>query len=144
MSAWVFWLLVAGSALIVELFTLTLVFGLLSAAALLTAAVAALGAPLAGQLGVLAVSTGVGSLLLRPVARLHRRQAPELRSGVAALEGRTAVVTEAVSRSGGRVRLGGESWAARSMFDDEVLPVGAEVLVDRVDGATVFVFSKEL
>lgn len=144
MSAWVVWLLVAGAALVVEMFTLTLVFGLVSVAAVLTAGVAALGAPVAGQIGVLAASTAIGTLLLRPIARLHRRQAPELRSGVAALEGRTAVVTEAVTRSGGRVRLGGESWAAKSMFDDEVLPVGTEVLVDRVDGATVFVFSKEL
>jgi membrane protein implicated in regulation of membrane protease activity len=143
MTGWVIWLVLAAAALIVELFTLTLVFGLIAGALVLTGLVAALGAPLSVQLLVLAVSAAVGSLLLRPLARRHRHQPAALRSGVAALEGRTAVVTQEINHSGGRVRLGGESWAARSLFDENI-PVGADVVVSRVDGATVLVFSKEL
>jgi len=56
-----------------------------------------------------------------------------------ALVGRQAVVLEEVSSEGGRVKLGGEVWSARSYDDDEVIPVGARVDVFQIKGATALV-----
>jgi membrane protein implicated in regulation of membrane protease activity len=140
---WVLWLVVAGGLLIAELFTLTFVLGLLSAAAVVAALAAVLDAPLALQIGVFGVASAFGFVLVRPLERMHR-QRPALTTGTAALTGRRAVVTEAVTDHAGRVKLGGESWAARPLTPGTTLEVGASVLVSKVDGATVVVYSEEM
>jgi membrane protein implicated in regulation of membrane protease activity len=140
---WVVWLVAAGVLLLAEVFTLTFVLGLLSAAALVTAAAAALGAPVAAEIGVFAVASGALLVVVKPFERRHR-QAPALATGAAALPGRTGVVTEAVSEHSGRVKLGGESWAARPMVTGASLSVGTSVTVAKVDGAHLVVYSEEL
>jgi membrane protein implicated in regulation of membrane protease activity len=61
------------------------------------------------------------------------------RTGTDALVGRRAVVTRRVDSVGGRVRIGGEEWSARSYLDSEVYPEGATVDVVRIEGATALV-----
>lgn len=137
------WLVVTGVLLVAELFTLTFVVGLFGVAAALTAVSALVGVPLAGQLGVFAAGSAVLWGLVRPLERMHRQQ-PALATGTAALTGRQAVVTEPVTAHGGRVTLGGESWAARTLSGGAALPVGSHVSVAHVDGATLVVFPEEL
>lgn len=143
MADWAVWLVASGVLLLAELFTLTFVLGLVSAAALVTALAAVVGAPIALQVGVFAVSTGALFGVVRPFERRHR-QAPAITTGAAALAGRTAVVTEAVDDHGGRVKLGGESWAARPLAYGSNMPIGSTVCVASVDGATVVVYPEEL
>lgn len=137
------WLVIAGGLLVAELFTLTFVLGLLSAAAVVAAVTAVLDVPVAGQLAVFAGASALGYVLVRPFERLHQRS-PALTTGSAALEGKRAVVTEEVSAHTGRVVLGGESWAARPLTPGTTLSVGASVIVSTVDGATVVVYPEEL
>ena len=59
--------------------------------------------------------------VVKPFERRHR-QTPALVTGSAALAGRTGVVTEAVGEHGGRVKLGGESWAARPLAYGTTMP----------------------
>lgn len=143
MGDWVVWLVAAGVLLLAELFTLTFVLGLLSGAALATAIAAALGLPLAAQIGVFAVTSGALFVVVKPLERRHHA-APGLPTGTAALMGRTGVVTEAVGEHAGRVKLGGESWAARPLVPGATVPVGTTVAVAKVDGATVVVYPEEL
>lgn len=143
MADWVIWLVLAGVLLLAELLTLTFVLGLLSAAAAVTAAAAALDAPIAAQVAAFGVTSGVLFVLVRPFERRHQ-QTPAITTGTAALTGRTAVVTEAISDHSGRVKLGGESWAARPLTTGTTVPAGASVVVSNVDGATLIVFSEEL
>jgi membrane protein implicated in regulation of membrane protease activity len=139
----VVWLVVAGGLLVAELFTLTFVLGLLSAAALLAAGVAALDAPIAAQVAVFAAGSAIGYVLVRPFERMHQRQ-PGITTGTAALTGKRGVVIEAVTAHTGRITLGGESWAARPETTGLAIPIGASVVVSAVDGATVVVFPEEL
>jgi membrane protein implicated in regulation of membrane protease activity len=143
MADWVVWLVIAGVLMLVELFTLTLVLGLVSTAAALTAIAAVLDVPLAGQLGIFAGANGLLFLLVRPFERMHQRQ-PALSTGTAALTGRTATVVEQVTQHGGRVKLGGETWAARLLNPGDPLAVGTHALVESVDGATLVVFPEEI
>ncbi len=143
MADWVVWLALAGGLLLAELLSLTFVLGLLSAAAALTAIAAVLDIPLAGQLGVFAVSSGVLFLLVRPFERMHQRN-PALTTGAAALTGRSATVIESVSQHAGRVKVGGETWAARLLNPGDPLPPGTHALVESVDGATLVVFPEEI
>lgn len=143
MADWVIWLVVAGVLLVAELLTLTLVLGLLSAAAVAAAGTALLDLPVAGQLVVFSVVSVLGVVLLRPFERLHRQQ-PAISTGTAALTGRTGVVTEAIGDHTGRVKLGGESWAARALLQGSTVEVGTTVVVSKVDGATLVVYPEEL
>ena len=143
MADWVVWLVVSGSLLVAEIFTLTFVLGLFGVAAGLAALAALIGVPLVGQLAVFTAGAGGLWALVRPLERMHRRQ-PALATGTAALTGRPAVVTEEVTAHGGRVALGGESWAARTLTAGAALPVGSHVSVAHVDGATLVVFPEEL
>jgi membrane protein implicated in regulation of membrane protease activity len=81
--------------------------------------------------------------LVRPVARRHLTSHPQLRTGVAALIGREAVVLSAVGREPGRVRIGGEEWSARSYDPDLLIPAGTTVDVFAIEGATALVHPRE-
>ena len=137
------WLVLAGGLVIAELLTLTFVLGLGSAAALLTVVAALLGVPVAGQVAVFGVANAALFLLVRPFERRHRA-APALVTGTAALVGRQGLVTAEVTAESGRVKLGGESWAARSWAPGLTLRVGTHVSVQNVDGATLVVYPEEL
>lgn len=87
---------------------------------------------------------GAGSFaslgLLRPVARRHLKMPHAIRTGTAALEGAKAVVLQRVDGRGGRVKIGGEEWSARSFASDEAFDVGTEVEVAQIEGATALVY----
>ena len=143
MADWVIWLVLAGGLLVAELVSLTFVLGLLSAAAAATAVAAVLGVPLAGQIGVMAGTSAVLFVLVRPFERRHQ-QAPAITTGTAALTGKQAVVLTELTDRSGRVKVGGESWSARLQSPGPALAPGTNVVVADVDGATLIVFPEEL
>ena len=63
-----------------------------------------------------------------------------IRTGTAALEGGKAIVLQRVDGRGGRVKIGGEEWSARSYLTDEAFDVGTEVEVAQIQGATALVY----
>jgi membrane protein implicated in regulation of membrane protease activity len=90
---------------------------------------------------IIASAAGLGFVL--PIARRHIRQPPLLRTGPAALVGRSAQVLEEVTGLGGRVRIGGEVWSARSYDETLVIPAGSAVDVMQIEGATALVYPRE-
>ena len=143
MVAWIVWLIVAAMHGVAELMTTTFALGIIAVGALVAAGVAGLHLGLPFQLiaFVLASAAGLGFVL--PIARRHVRQPPLLRTGSAALVGRSASVLEEVTGHGGRVRIGGEVWSARSYDESLVIPVGHIVDVMQIDGATALVYPRE-
>lgn len=141
MSAWVYWVVAAVLLTIGEIVTPGMFFlGPVALAAVAGAVVDAAGGGVAWQFVAFAVAAVLALGLLRPVARRHLRMPPALRTGIAALEGRQAVVVERVSADGGRVRLGGEVWSARTYGgDDAVFEPGTHVDVLKIEGATALV-----
>ena len=81
--------------------------------------------------------------MVRPLAVRHVRQPPLLRTGTSALVGKSATVTEEVTALGGRVRIGGEVWSARSYEESQVIPAGSAVDVYAIEGATALVHPRE-
>jgi membrane protein implicated in regulation of membrane protease activity len=77
--------------------------------------------------------------VVRPIANRNAKQRPELRSGVDALKGRQAVVLERVDENGGRIKLNGEIWSARSLDTGQVFEPGQKVDVAEIQGATAVV-----
>lgn len=143
MPLWVVWLVAAVALGVAELFTLTLALGLLAVAALVAGVVGALGLGLVVQVLAFIATAGAGLLVVRPIARRHMSHPPLLRSGTAALVGKSALVIEEVTGDGGRVRLSGEEWSARALDESLAIPPGVHVDVLEIDGATAVVYPRE-
>jgi membrane protein implicated in regulation of membrane protease activity len=144
MLSWIVWLIVAAVLGVAELLTTTLAFGLIAVAAVVAAVVGTfhLGLPL--QLAAFVVAAGAGLGFVRPIAMRHIKQPPALRTGAAALVGRSAIVLEEVNEHSGRVRIDREEWSSRPYLDDSlVIPVGAKVDVMQIKGATALVYPRE-
>jgi membrane protein implicated in regulation of membrane protease activity len=144
MVSWIVWLIVAAVLGVAELLTMTFAFGLIAVAALVAAVVGAFHLDLGVQLAAFVVAAGAGLGVVRPVAIRHLKQAPMLRTGVAALVGRSAIVLEEVNEHSGRVRIEGEEWSSRPYLDESlVIPVGTKVDVMQIKGATALVYPRE-
>jgi len=143
MEPWLAWLVLAALLGVAELMTATLAFGLLAVAALAAAVVGGVGLGLPFQIGAFAITAGAGLGVVRPLAARHIRQPALLRSGTAALVGRSATVVEQVTADGGQVRIGGELWSARSYDESQVIPVDSTVDVFAIEGATALVHPRE-
>jgi membrane protein implicated in regulation of membrane protease activity len=138
-DAWVWWIIAAAVLAAAEAFTFDLVFAQLAVGALAASGTAAAGGHEALQVAVGIAVAAAGMLVLRPIALRHLRSTPELATGTAALVGRAAEVLEDVGPRGGRVKLAGEVWSARSADGASAFRAGQDVVVIRIDGATALV-----
>lgn len=139
-NEWSAWLGLAFIFGIVETTTLDLVFLMLAAGALSGAGAALLGVP---GLGQILIAIGVSVIMIgvvRPIAKRHLRVPNRIRTGAAALVGQSGVVLERVDGDGGRIKLAGEVWTARSFDGRTVIEPGHSVDVIEIDGATALVF----
>jgi len=144
MESWIVWLIAAAVLGVAELLTTTLAFGLIAIAAVAAAVVGAFHLSFALQLVAFAVAAGAGLGFIRPIAIKHIKQPPTLRTGVAALVGRSGIVLEEVTEHSGRVRIDGEEWSSRPYLDESlVIPVGTKVDVMQIKGATALVYPRE-
>jgi len=142
--SWIVWLIVAAVLGVAELLTMTFAFGIIAIAAVVAAVVGMVHLNLGIQLAAFVVAAGAGLGFVRPLAIRHLKQPPALRSGVAALVGRPAIVLEEVNEHSGRVRIDGEEWSSRPYLDDSlVIPVGTKVDVMQIKGATALVYPRE-
>lgn len=139
MAAWVVWAVAAAALAAGEAATAALVLGPLALAAGICAIVAAAGAGVVIQAAVFVLASVATLGLLRPIAMRHMKQPPHMRTGAAALIGTSATVLEEVNRDGGRVKIGGEVWSARSYDEDQVIEAGDHVEVLKIEGATALV-----
>ena len=136
--AWLWWL---GGALLLaigEVLSVNLVLLMFAGGALAGALAAALDAPVVVQAIVAFVTAVVLLGALRPwlLERLRRRT-PLVETNVSALVGRDGVAVTALSADGGRAKIGGEVWTARTT--GARVSSGAPVRVARIDGATAVV-----
>jgi membrane protein implicated in regulation of membrane protease activity len=141
MDEWVIWLIVAVVFGVGEIATLGFFLAPFAGGALVAALVSAVGAGTAISLASFLVVSLVLLGAMRPIARSHRMQPPRLRTGTAALVGRTGMVIERIANDEGVgcVRIDGEVWTARSYDDDDVIEAGKRVQVVEIRGATALV-----
>ena len=139
MDEWVAWVIVAVVFAVGEILTLGFFLGPFAIGAAIAAITSAAGAPLVVSGLVFLAASGVTFAGLRPIVRRHTRLPAQLRTGTAALVGRSATVVERVDANGGSVKLEGEVWTARTYLEDEVIEPGARVQVMEIRGATALV-----
>ncbi|MBA2390914.1 MAG: NfeD family protein [Geodermatophilaceae bacterium] len=140
MPAWLIWLIGSGLLAVAEMLTLDLVLLMFAGAALGTAGVALLGAPVILQL-ITFIALSVGLLfVVRPIAARHlAERTPGQIDGAQAYVGRLGVVTERVDEKRGRIKIGGDEWSAVTQTSIEQFDVGATIRVMEIRGATAVV-----
>jgi membrane protein implicated in regulation of membrane protease activity len=141
MDAWVIWLIVAVVFAVAEVVNLSFYLFPFAIGAAGAAVVDLAGAGAAITWATFAVLTAVSFTVVRPIARRHLNVPPQIRTGTAALVGRTAIVLERIDNDAGvgRVRLDGEIWTARTYDEDRVIEPGERVHVMEIRGATALV-----
>ena len=138
MTTWWLWILAALVCGIIEVMSLSFVFLMFAIGALAAGIAGAFGANEAIQVIVFVVVTVALLAGLRPFLKGRiERSAGDVRTNTDALLGKTGYVTEVVGERHGRIQFSGGEWSARTQGPE--LPVGAEVRVDRIDGATAVV-----
>lgn len=140
---WYWWVGAALLLVVVEMVSLDLVLIMFAGGAIAAGVASALGAGLVVQIVVFGVVATLLLFALRPwLLRYLRERTPLTETNVAAQVGRTGVVVAEVSSTGGRIKLFGEVWSARSA-GETVYPVGTDVVVLRIEGATAIVGSAD-
>jgi membrane protein implicated in regulation of membrane protease activity len=139
MSGWAWWLIAAVGFAVVEMVTTTLFVGPFSVGALAAMVAALAGAPAIVQIALFLAGSAVAFTIVRPIATRHRNMPPQIRTGTAALVGRTATVLDEVSGETGSVKLDGEVWTARAYDEERILTPGTRVQVIEIRGATALV-----
>jgi membrane protein implicated in regulation of membrane protease activity len=144
MTAAVIWLVVGLVLVSAEVLSGEFVLLMLGGGAILAGGASLLGAgPVAGAV-VFAVASVLLLFAVRPA--LRRRLAKGIDQSVMhhkALVGATAVVLQQVDGHGGRVKIGGDVWSARSSDGREVIEPGRNVTVLDISGATALVVGQD-
>lgn len=145
MDADLLWLVAGVVLLLIEIFTLTLVLGMVGVGALAAAAVAFAGLGPVGQLVAFAgTSTAMLVFVRPPVKQALDRGGTSGRTDPRELTGSQAVVVQRVGDDTGQVRINGELWRARAYEGNGPIEPGVPVRVAVVQGATLLVYSTDL
>ena len=139
-----FWLAVLVACLIAEAATVTLASIWFAAGALAAILTVQLHGSFAVQTAVFFAVSIIFLVLLRPFARKMLK--PKIvKTNADALIGTTGVVLTEIdnTQAQGQVKLEAMEWTARST-SGEVIPAGAKIRVDRIEGVKVYVSTVEI
>jgi membrane protein implicated in regulation of membrane protease activity len=140
-DAWILWTVIAVALAVGEMLTTGFFLIFFAAGALAAALIALIGAGAVVSWVVFIAASAALLTTVRPIARRHQHTPPQIRTGTAALVGRSGVVLERIANHEGVgcVKIDGEVWTARSFDEDQVIEAGKRVEVLEIRGATALV-----
>jgi membrane protein implicated in regulation of membrane protease activity len=142
-NAWALWLSLAFLLAVAEILSLDLVLIMLAVGALAGAGVAVVAPDLWWLQILVAAGVSVGMLmLLRPTVMARVRNMPGYRSSTDKMVGSSGVAVSQIDKSGGEIKVDGQSWTARPYSSDLVIAQGEEIEVYEIDGAIAVVYPK--
>ena len=137
------WLIIMAVMIVVEISAPELVSIWFAAGALAAYVSALLGASTAIQVMAFVLVSVVLLLLTRPLAKkfINERAA---KTNKDTIPGRMAIVTEEINNlaATGHVTIDGLPWTARAASEEELIPVGEEVVVEKIEGVKCIVKRK--
>ena len=138
------WLGLIVAFIVIEAATVNLVSIWFIGGAVAGLVCAILGAPGLLQFAVFILVSAVLLALLRPLLKKYLRVKP-VRTNADRLVGQEALVTEAIDnlQETGAIRINGVLWTAKSA-DETQIPAGTRVVIERIEGAKVYVKPTEV
>lgn len=146
METWHIWVILALILVIVEIFTSGFVIICLAVGSAAAAVASCCSSGIEGQLLWFSVATFLAFIAVRPLLlRSFKKGKSGRKSGIEALEGREAIVTERISyvENSGRVAIDGDDWKAVATDRDEIIEKGQKVIVTGVDSVILKVRRKQ-
>jgi membrane protein implicated in regulation of membrane protease activity len=143
LPAWAVWIVIAVAMLAIEATTTSFFTIYFAVAAAIAAGLAVVGVPPVAQIIAFALLSVGGVALTRPaLLRMAGTNTPAVPTGVDAMRGRIGVVTKPIGElEPGLVKVGGETWTARSYFEHEPIAVGSRIEVVEIKGVTALVIA---
>lgn len=132
----------AGALLlgVIEMLTLDFIFLMLAGGALAAVFAAMLGAPPGIQVVVFAVTSVLMLFAVRPhIKRWVKHTTPDILTNAQALIGAEGHTLLEVTEDGGRIKMRGEVWTARTAIPGDIIPPDTDVVVTQIDGAIAVV-----
>ena len=136
MDLWTIWIIVAIVLAIVEVLSQMMWALCLTIGALGAMVCALCGVDTAWQIIVMAIVAIIAYIALLPYFKKwhNKHDRREIRTGMDALLGRRAIVTQAIEPERlGRARIDGDNWQVKAPGISEIIPIGAEVVVNAYD-----------
>lgn len=136
----IFWLIILVACIVIEILTLGLTTIWFAVGALVAFVATLLSAPMWLQIVLFVVASALMLIFTRPWAVKFINTGAE-KTNYESMSGRVGVVTEEINNllAAGCVKVGGQDWTARSAEPEEIIPVGSEVAVIRIDGVKLIV-----
>lgn len=137
------WLVILVLLVVIELLTMGLTTIWFAGGALAATLASLLGLPLAIQIILFLVVSGLLLFFTRPIAVKYFNK-DRVRTNAESLVGRQAIVISEIDnlQGIGQVNVGGMEWSARTRDENIKLPVGAVVIVLAIDGVKLIVEEK--
>lgn len=143
MNMTMIWLVVLVLLVVIELLTMGLTTVWFAGGALAATLASLLGLPLAIQIILFLIVSGLLLFFTRPIAVKYFNK-DRVRTNAESLVGRQAIVISEIDnlQGIGQVNVGGMEWSARTRDENITLPVGAVVIVLAIDGVKLIVEEK--
>lgn len=137
------WLIIMAVMIVVEVSVPGLVSIWFAAGAFAAYLSTFLGAGTAVQVMVFLLVSILLLLLTRPLAKKYINERAA-KTNKDTIPGRTAIVTEEVNNlaATGHVTIDGLPWTARAAVEEEIIPVGEEVVIEKIEGVKCIVKRK--
>ena len=137
------WLVILVLLVVIELLTMGLTTVWFAGGALVATLASLLGLPLAIQIILFLIVSGLLLFFTRPIAVKYFNK-DRVRTNAESLVGRQAIVISEIDnlQGIGQVNVGGMEWSARTRDENITLPVGAVVIVLAIDGVKLIVEEK--
>lgn len=137
------WLVVLVLLVVIELLTMGLTTVWFAGGALAATLASLLGLPLAIQIILFLIVSGLLLFFTRPIAVKYFNK-DRVRTNAESLVGRQAIVISEIDnlQGIGQVNVGGMEWSARTRDENITLPVGAVVIILAIDGVKLIVEEK--
>ena len=134
------WLIFIAVCLLLELATVSLTTIWFAGGAIVACILAALGVPAYIQIIVFLIVSIVLLIFTRPIAVRYFNK-NRAKTNIDSLIGKEAIVLSEIDnlQGIGRVQVDGKEWTARTIANGITIPVGAVVIVNKIDGVKLLV-----
>lgn len=135
---WIFWLVIAGIFLIIEIWTPDFLLFWIGLGAISAMLVSFLTTNVFIQTAVFVAVSALLIFLTKPLVKKFAKDSPKVETNAFSIIGKTGVVKEEINSDQGQVKVNGEVWSAKTE-DNLKLEKGTEVEIVKIDGVKAIV-----